>query len=376
MQQPPVQPPAYVLRAATLPLSTRVAVVLTFTALYLLLFFFAGGPTGAALRPLNLVHVVVGGLLFGFRGGIVVGLLAAAGNVLLYRAFGVFGEGTVAAGNLLSVAAGIGAGALVGRIRDLSLALREEMDRRKSAERRKDELTALLVHDLKNPLAGVVGHAQLVTTVPLTEAERNESLLTILDSAEDMRRMLLNLLDIGRAEDGELRPRFQDVDLRELVSEVQDALVRPLQGRRIEVEVKGAPEHAHVQADRDLLKRLLLNLVDNAIKYTPAQKLLRIEVDASPTGVELAVRDEGPGIPQGFEQAIFEKYARLERDALIAAHISRGLGLHFCRLAAQTHGGRIWVEPSKPTGSVFRVQLPRQQLPLEAAPRPRLAAQA
>ncbi len=357
-----LQPPAYVLRAATLPLWVRIAMVVGISGLYLLLFFVAGGQTGAALRPLNLVHVVVGGLLFGFRGGILLGVLAALTNVFLYRAFGVFGEGPVAAGNVLSATAGIAAGALVGRIRDLSLALREEIDRRKDAEFRKDELTALLVHDLKNPLAGVLGHAQLITSMTLSEAERQESLLTILDSAEDMRRMLLNLLDIGRAEDGELRPRLQEVDLRELVGEVQDALLRPLNGRRIEVEVRGTPEHVRLKADRDLLKRLLLNLVDNAIKYTPAQKLLRIEVDGKPREVELAVRDEGPGIPQGFERTIFEKYARLERDAKVAAHISRGLGLHFCQLAAQSHGGKIWVEPSTPTGSVFRVRLPRAEV--------------
>jgi signal transduction histidine kinase len=100
-------------------------------------------------------------------------------------------------------------------------------------------------------------------------------------------------------------------------------------------------------------------LLDNCVKYSPAGSAIEIEVRTESDGfLELRVKDQGAGIPPEFRSRIFEKYVRLERNMQTAAHRSMGLGLAFCRMAAEAHGGRIWVEENQPRGSCFCVRLP------------------
>lgn len=347
--------------AAEWPLPARISICAGIALAYLVAFALGGPDLEMALRPVNLVLVVLAGLFFGARAGFLISLAAVVVNVALYRSAGIFAQtpGTLS-GNVLSIFVGIGAGTGVGWMRDLSLQLRREVLRRIEAERHKDELTALLVHDLKNPLTAISGHAQLLAM----EEEEGDGLLResaqyIQSAAERLGRMVMNLLDIGRAEDGKLVPQYQPVELSRMLNEIQGSLQRQLSDRELRFEVVQKADDGRVQADPELLRRLLVNLLDNAIKYTPRQRTVRVELGGTEQEIELVVRDEGPGIPAGYEERIFEKYTRLDRDGGYAAEASRGLGLHFCKLAAAAHGGRIWVEPSGGSGSAFRVRLPR-----------------
>lgn len=355
-------------RAAQSPPALRIVVLVALSAAYVTLFLLAvDGPGRFALRPVNLVLVVVAGALFGTWGGIGWSVLLTFVNVALYVRAGIWAANTEQlTGNILSIFAGVLAGAVVGRISELSLRLREEVERRRLAESRKQELTALLVHDLNNPLAAIIGYADLLR-IEGGGPERlvQESAEAISQAAQRMRRMLLNMLDIGRAEDGQLKLNRQQVDLGKLLEELKSGFSRQLAERRLTLEVDGS--RASVHADPELLRRMLVNLVDNAMKYSPREKTIRLELDGDARHVEVRVRDQGPGIPSGHEARIFEKYARLERDHDTAANVSRGLGLTFCRLAARAHGGDIWVEPSQPTGSVFTLRLPRGDAARQAA---------
>jgi signal transduction histidine kinase len=135
-----------------------------------------------------------------------------------------------------------------------------------------------------------------------------------------------------------------------------------------------------LRADRDLIRRVLENLIDNAYKYGPRHTTINIEIlpatmdDGAERAVEIRVRDEGEGVPAPYRQLIFEKYGRVEGRTGAAARGSHGLGLVFCRRAVGVHGGAIWVEDGAGRGGCFCVRLPIARLPLSEAAGPPLGA--
>jgi two-component system, sensor histidine kinase LadS len=234
--------------------------------------------------------------------------------------------------------------------------LREQRDALARTQRQKDELTQCIVHDLKNPLTIVAGNVELVLDDPELSEDARDSLTAVRAGSDAMLRMVINLLDISRSEDGALEPRVDDVDTRALFRELETRMACWLQrhGHALEARV----ELATIRADRDLLLRILENLIENASKYTPAGCAIRVEAAVEEGAAVLRVRDEGPGIPEQERENVFRKYHRLERNQHADTRTSRGLGLVFCRLAAEAHGGAIWVEDNQPRGCCFCVRLP------------------
>jgi two-component system CheB/CheR fusion protein len=128
--------------------------------------------------------------------------------------------------------------------------------------------------------------------------------------------------------------------------------------KKQEIAVRTEAALAPVSADWQLLRRVLQNLVDNCIKYGPRGGTITLESEPVATGAaRISVSDDGPGIPEELRDRIFDKYAKVERDAG-RSRDSRGLGLRFCRLAVEAHGGRIWVENREPRGARFSFELP------------------
>ena len=164
----------------------------------------------------------------------------------------------------------------------------------------------------------------------------------------------MNLLDISRSEDGALIPHIATVDLARMVEDLRGLQCAHNNRHRLEIESVAAT----VEADGELLRRLIENLLDNARKYSPPESIVRLVIEPLEDGwIEIRVYDQGSGVPADHRERIFDKYARLESADEQAAS-SRGLGLTFCRLAAEVHGGRIWVDENKPQGSCFHVRLP------------------
>jgi signal transduction histidine kinase len=234
--------------------------------------------------------------------------------------------------------------------------LRGQRDELARTQRQKDELAAFIVHDLKNPLTAICANAQILAGSASEDAAAAAA--DIVSAGRTMLRLVMNILDVSRSEGGALQPHWAELDLAELVRDaarVAGAAALPRR-QRLVVEAGGSP--LPLEADRELLERVLENLLDNAIKYAPSGGELRLELVRREGAAVVRLADGGPGVPLAYREKIFDKYARLDSGDGAQLRHSRGLGLAFCRLAVEAHGGRIWVEDNSPVGSVFCFELP------------------
>ena len=239
--------------------------------------------------------------------------------------------------------------------RDALAAKHEQLLR---AEQQKEELSALVVHDLKSPAAAIMMAAQArLRSAGLSDADR-ELWGLVYTSAEVINRMVLNLLDIASSADGVFAPRPATVDITKLVGDVQQLMAPVAGSRRQEIRADVGPGMPALQADPDLLRRVLQNLVDNAVRHSPPGTPIQIDVDAHDHAVRFRVRDRGPGVPPELRDRIFDKYVQVADADRQGSSLGKGLGLAFCRIAVEAHHGRIWVEENQPRGSVFVVQIP------------------
>lgn len=224
----------------------------------------------------------------------------------------------------------------------------------------KEHLTQLIVHDLQNPLASVA-----LTLDMLHEGEGRAEGVPYLPYVEDARRacrhlraLLTDLLDIGRMEEGKLRLEIAEFSLEEVVEETLAELGPLAHDARQRLEFVPASPLPKVRADRSLVYRVLANLVANAIHHSSAGGAVTVTADAGPVGgVRIRVVDRGEGIPEAAQADIFEKFVRAD-SALARYRAGRGLGLTFCRMAVEAHGGRIGVESTPGQGSTFTFTLP------------------
>jgi signal transduction histidine kinase len=187
---------------------------------------------------------------------------------------------------------------------------------------------------------------------------------SVLAGAEAINRMATNLLDVTRSQEGTLVPRKGTIHPAELLAEVHELMGPLAGGRGVELALERDLPRAPLVADAELLRRVLQNLVDNAVRHSPRGSRVRLAASVTREGaggdILFTVVDEGPGVPDADKERIFEKYARLKPEEPSDPQLSqgRGLGLAFCRLAAHAHGGRIWVEDNQPKGSRFLLKLP------------------
>ncbi len=249
-------------------------------------------------------------------------------------------------------------------------------------EQLREDLTGMLVHDLRTPLTVVRSSVDLIglqmrRSPPGAEAiatagrpPQLERYLTQAQSGcEEMLLLIGGLLDLQKLEAGELRPRMERCVPCDLLRSVAERLSVVADARQIAFGTRVSDDVLAAELDPDLVTRVLENLVANALKFTPPGGRVDLELDAAvPEQVErcsaacrtalvFTVRDTGPGIPLEERERIFEKFAVIESRKAGRKH-STGLGLAFCRAAVRAHGGAVWVEGEPGAGSVFRVVLP------------------
>ncbi len=247
------------------------------------------------------------------------------------------------------------AGNIIGRL----LALRDVTEEKKSEALRED-LTRMMVHDLRSPLTGVLGSLQ-VLEMSLTDDYLLQAVRIALSSSHRLLGLINALLDISKMEDGRMPLRCFKVPWPKMAQEAVER-VRPMAtNERITVQLNLADELPPVYADENIMVRVLVNLLDNAIKFSPpgatVQLTVRLSEKAGPSRETLCqVCDTGPGIPPEYHERIFDKFFQVPDNT--ARRRGSGLGLAFCRLAVEAHGGRLWVESTPGQGSTFFFTLP------------------
>ncbi len=225
-------------------------------------------------------------------------------------------------------------------------------------EQTRDDMVRMLIHDLRNPLANIMNSLDVLYDVIL-EKDTSISKIDLLDiakrSGKRMHQLISSILDISRLETGQAILATQPTDLVPLLRDAVEFIKPQTDIRNIHVTTSFAPNLPQVDIDRDMISRVIVNLLDNATKYTHLGGTLSLTANVLGSEVEVVVADNGQGIPPDQLQMIFEKFYRVrEEDGPQGA----GLGLAFCQLAVRAHGGRIWAESLLGKGSTFRFTLP------------------
>jgi signal transduction histidine kinase len=217
------------------------------------------------------------------------------------------------------------------------------------------DFVSLVSHELRSPMAAVIGAARTLQGRwrELTADQRQSFLALIGDETSRLANLIGDVLDTSRIEAGTFSFTFSDVDLAELLRDVVAAAELAQDEVLLTTDVSGALPH--VRGDRERLRQVIQNLVDNAVKYSTAGGRVHVRAIADDGGVLIDVADEGPGIPLEDQQLIFEKFGRSGGGL---TKPGTGLGLFIARSIAEAHGGRLEVESAPARGSVFRLELP------------------
>jgi PAS domain S-box-containing protein len=227
----------------------------------------------------------------------------------------------------------------------------------KRVEQLREDLSAMLYHDLRSPLANIVSSLDIMESMlPLSKSESLQSVFDVAKrSTERMQRMIDGLLDINRLESGQQITKKQITHLDTLIAESVDIIKATAANKEINLTSHIAANIPAVMIDEDMMRRVILNLLENAIKFSPNQSTVTISASKEQNSVRVWVDDQGHGIPEDTKEEIFEKFVRLKQNYPVKG---LGLGLAFCKLAVQAHGGTIWVENIPQGGSRFVFTLP------------------
>ncbi|MBN1452273.1 MAG: GAF domain-containing protein [Anaerolineales bacterium] len=234
-----------------------------------------------------------------------------------------------------------------------------DISERKALDDLRNDLMSMVYHDLRAPLANVISSLDLLSG--LINDEDDEDVQSILKvafhSTTRIERMINTLLDINRLESGQEIVTRRAIDISGLVVDAVNEVEQVAESRnqKIHIQLPETEKLAPVWIDGEMILRVLINLLENAAKFSPPEGQITINAQAENAWVKVFVKDHGPAIPVSEQERIFNKFIRLhgkdKRSGL-------GIGLAFCRLAVEGHGGRIWVESESDKGNTFSFTLP------------------
>jgi len=235
--------------------------------------------------------------------------------------------------------------------------LEEALANQEQLQKANQLMVSMLVHDLRSPLTSIMMLATLVQPVDEASGKRIE---VLLEEAERVRRMLTDVLDLCLHQAGELRLRRMEFSLQPLALKVVQRMSARAMDRSQSIRLEFEDSPLTVSADPQLLERVLDNLLGNAIHHGPVGELITLAIRTQGEGtVRVEVRDLGDPIPAPLRECIFNPFERLwAPDA--QSHQGYGLGLAFCRIAVEAHGGKISVTPSGHGGNCFHFEIPAQ----------------
>lgn len=232
-----------------------------------------------------------------------------------------------------------------------------DISERKNLENLRNDLAAMIYHDLRSPLANIVSSLDLMKNL-LPEGGDNAAVQLheiAVRSTMRLQRLISSLVDINRLEAGQPIVNKKNIQVIQLIDEAVLTVSPNANGKHLTIEKMIFTELPSISVDNDMIHRVVVNLLENAIKFSPQDGKLIVGAKANLGQVTLWVEDRGPGIPPAEIPRLFNKYVRLQGQGNIKG---LGLGLAFCRLAIEAHGGKIWVENATEGGSRFLISLP------------------
>jgi two-component system sensor histidine kinase/response regulator len=244
-----------------------------------------------------------------------------------------------------------------GELRNLYDVVKHQRDDLLRLQLQKERLSSFLVHDLKTPVAAIDLQAQLLLRDKGLSADSIHGVHAIRAQSRQLVRLIVNLLDIAKAEEGRLEARLAQVDVDALIERVRSHHTVSAERSSVDLFQVVAADSKTASLDADLIERTLENLVENALRHTPARGTVTISARRIEREFEFRVSDTGPGVSPALRERIFDRYVQSEVPASSLSRAGRGLGLAFCRAAIEAHGGRIFVADTD-EGAVFCMRIP------------------
>lgn len=275
------------------------------------------------------------------------GMPPESGETVARQAMVMSPERIEALGRFLQIITGLVASAAYDAIRARRILELEEL---------RDDLIHMVIHDLRTPLTSIIGGLQTVIDAECDLELAREFLPIAVSSAHTLVDMVSTLLDINRMESGRMPLDLGPTSLQDIVDLALAQVRGAATQRRHVLQTELDPQCPTIVGDGEKLRRVLINLLGNAVKFTPDGGTITVRTRCEPDGVLLAVSDTGPGIPADQLERIFDKYTQVEGAR--PARQSTGLGLTFCKLVAEAHGGRVWAQSQLGKGSTFYLWLP------------------
>jgi signal transduction histidine kinase len=238
-------------------------------------------------------------------------------------------------------------------------ALEDSYRKLRELEKVRDDLMKMIVHDLKTPLTSIIATLEMLADGDLgpVGVSQQGALRDTENKAQELLHLIEDLLEVARIEETSISLDLEQIAPVALVEELMHDWSLRLQQEHAVTQVEVATDTSSFWADRALLKRVFGNLIQNSLVHSSRAVELRLLARNDPRGVLFTVADNGPGIPPQYHEVIFHKFERVKTPNVPRVR-SSGLGLAFCRLVVEAHGGRIWVQSTEGEGSAFHILLP------------------
>ncbi|MBI5573828.1 MAG: hybrid sensor histidine kinase/response regulator [Elusimicrobia bacterium] len=235
-----------------------------------------------------------------------------------------------------------------------------ELDRKNKEllklDKMKTEFIAIVSHELRTPLTGIIGSAQTMMRLKLTDEQKEHSLKIIYSEGKRLNLLIEQLLNISKIESGRFSLRIDFISIPEIVEKTLSITPIP---EGVQVKVNFPDKFPQIDGDRNGIEQVLINILTNAVKYTPPGGKITVEGKEETDSVIVSIQDMGPGIKKEEISRIFEKFYRVD-DAVSQKTRGSGLGLSIAKGIVELHGGKIWVESAEGKGSKFIFSIPKK----------------
>jgi signal transduction histidine kinase len=234
-----------------------------------------------------------------------------------------------------------------------------DITQEKQLEQMRDDFISMIVHDLKNPLAGVIGFSEIMLNKAKERSidDFEHFLTSILYQANTMHDMVNNILEVHKMEDGSMEIQKDVTEFDKIVANAIRQVEVAARQKEITIYSEVPGNFPIVFVDQKKMERLFANILSNGVKYTPKAGTITIHTEIQDDTILTEIADTGQGIPSEYLDTIFDRFAQVDRKRQ-GKSASVGLGLYFCKLVVEAHGGKIWAESEEGKGSTFYFTIP------------------